>query len=302
LLLWKSSSVDPASTNQTERDYADVLVGMGVNYGALVLLAYGRGSDALAVDIEEFQNNLFVDQRMIAAFAGNVIGMIGITLEEINGKGKTVGTPISLSFDCNAANYTSKNGRVAGMTCTRHEIIPAEFTVKIAFVASDEAGILQYGYTPVSPRSYNMIVEVPDYKFASVSNHLRLKFGFLFPSKSGDIKGDTVVVQREDQEDLYGVISHYAVINGERVKVDAVLEKGDGIGIPGLVARGVQTAFGSGGFSYRIAQVDFPKGKNNFIYDPAIGVGANVYHASASTAALSILAALASFLAFVLAF
>jgi len=217
--------------------------------------------------------------------------MLGYTLEEVSSKGYVVGLPFSLNSNCEPREISGSNENITGLICV-------DGGVSVSFVASNKTGILEYGYTPVSPRSYEMIIQVTGLPLTKEDSHIRLNMGFLFSRKTATVDGDTVTVKRDGKDDLYGVVSRYAYIDGKRVKVDFDIKSVGGIGIPGFLVEGINAAFGD--YSHRLVVVDFPAGVTNFIYNSAVGAGSNAFHASASTTALSFFVVFISIIALML--
>jgi len=176
-----------------------------------------------------------------------------------------------------------------GITCT-YSPSGNKADVTITYVTSTKAGIMKYGYTPVSPRSLEMIIEVADFDLSSKKNHIRLSLGLLTASGAGSVEGNANIVHREGEDDLYAAASAYAVIDGKRKSVDVTVKSGaDGLD---STSKLILNAALGGNIDAQIAYVDFPAGEDSFVYDPACGAGKDVYKAGASSVALSVLVAL----------
>lgn len=296
LLLWSSVSVDAATADAKAKASADVMLGAGalptIATPAFAILASASGEAAISVDPVTFARNLFsASASLDANFKGGVIGMAALSMQEVDADNKPVGKLIplvaSLLNPCIDQEINGDNGNLTGLYCT---FKAGDAEVTTTFVTSKKAGILEYGHTPVSPRSYELIVEVKDFKLDNTKNHVRMDIGLLTASGAADVKGSASVVHREGHDDIYAVASNYAVVDKERVSVDVKVQSGSAD--MGDLAEGILKVALGGNVDAQIAQVHFPAGATNFIYDPAVGAGSNVYEAGAASLALSVFVAL----------
>jgi len=295
LLAWSSVSVDLATANESAKAAADVMLGIGgmptsVNV-PFAFLAYGSGEGAVDLSLTSFLSNLFapISAKIDSNFAGGVVAMAALGMQEYDPDDKAVGKYVSFAHGCSSSDELSgDSGNLKGLSCV---LSPSGTSAKVTvtYVTSKKAGILEYGHTPVSPRSYEMVIEVKDFPLTDDKNHVRLDVALITASGAGDIEGNANVVHREGKEDIYAVASEYAVIDGKRKEIDLKVESA--AYDLGLSAEALLKVALSGTIDVRVAQVNFPAGAKNFVYDPAVGAGCNVYEAGASTVALSLLIA-----------
>jgi len=296
MLLWSSLSLN----FQEEGASADAIVGLGslptdVCF-PFALLCYGFGAAAVQVNLESFSNNLINNAVLDANFAGNVVGISALAMQEYNVDDIPVGKPIPFLMPgekevCKGTELSGEKGSLTGYSCL---FTPkdTETNVTITYVATRKAGIIEYGYTPVSPRSFEMIIEVSNYSLSDPRNHVRMTVGLLTASGAGTVEGNANIVHRDDEEgkdDLYSAVSGYAVFGEERKEVHVEVSSGDA-GFNTELLSVLQGALGTN-IDTQIAKIDFPAGKTDFVYDPAVGCGSVIYKAGASTTTLSLIVA-----------
>ena len=288
---WVSASVDANAADEKAKASADVIFGVGSLPTRLIppvaLAAYASGEAALKLKLAEVATGLATG-RLDAKLKAGAVAISVPYIQEVDKDGVVVnGYPVA--YSCTTNKKTE--GDVTYITCSGTHAMGPEFTV--TYVTSKTSGIVGYGQTPVSPRSFEMIVEGKGFQLQSNENHLRAKVALITASGEGNVKGEAQVRKVEGTE-VYAAASSYVVIDGERVKVNVEV-KSEQYESPrsevDLSAKLLEAAFG-GNFDARIASVDFPAGKTNFVYDPAVGAGSNIYKAGASTAVMSFLVVL----------
>jgi len=304
-LVWSSASIDSSSVNTSSATTADGMIGIGALPTALTpattIFAYGKGSAAVRVDVDSAAKNLFVSkQKLDASFDGGIMAMAALTMQEFDANNKPVGDLLYMhpQVSCGGEKISGDNGNITGLTCsfkaTKASLlgfIPTDVDVTITYVTSMKAGILEYGKTPVSPRSYEMVIEVKNYPLSKDENHVRMHLGFLSVSIGAEMSGSAKeVIHKEGQDDVYVAASEYVIVGNNVAKVNVNVTSGNP-GISDFMEAALEVALGAQ-FDARIATVDFPAGAKDFIYDPAVGAGKSVYEAGASTVALSFLVAL----------
>jgi hypothetical protein len=314
-LVWSSTSVDAKTASSTAKADGDGMIGFGLlpslGVPPISLFAYGKGSAAVDVKVDSVMNDLFKGAKFDVDFQGSVVAMAALNMQEVNPDGKVVGdkyllTPMST---CNGKDLDGDEGSLKGLTCTYKAIkaaavpLPSDIDVTLTYVTSSKAGVIGYGHTPVSPRTFETIIEVKGFPLSDDKNHVRMNLGFLAVTAGIDLNASaTEVIHRDGMEDIYIAASERAVVNGERVdvNVDIAAKAGD-TDIGSIVQAAMKLALGAS-FDARITKVDFPAGAKDFVYDPAVGAGRiSIYEASAesaTTAALSLLVALISILVF----
>jgi hypothetical protein len=301
-LLWSSGSVDAHAANSTAKSSADIMLGIGVQPTAVTLpftiLAYGSGEAALNVDVTSFAKNLIPQAgkgSLDGNFQGGVIAMAALGMQEYTPDNKPVGDYIPFVLNplkaiCEGEDLNGDDGNITGSVCSWKPNLLKSMKITSTYVTSKKAGILKYANTPVSPRSYEMIIEVENFDLSDDKNHVRMDVGLLTASAAGKLEGNANVVHREGKEDLYVAVSGHAVVEGENADVDVSIKSG-ATGLSGFAEAALSVALG-GNIDAQIAHVDFPAGAKNFVYDPAVGAGRDVYEAGASSVALSLLVAL----------
>ena len=283
---WVSTSVDASVADEKAKADADVILGAGLLSPPIAMAAYAKGKAAVELDISNIVNGI-VGGTLGANFQAGAVAVAVPLIQEINKSGEVVKFYI-VDPGCKKGKEKTE-GDVTYFSCTGTVDNGPEFTV--TYVTSKVAGIVNYGETPVSPRSFEMIVEGKNFVLADQENHLRAKVALITASGSGDVKGEAKV-RKVGNTEVYAAASSYVVVDGERVKVD-VSVKSERYDEPTEVTASaiLRAAFG-GSVDAQIASVDFPAGKTSFIYDPAVGAGTNIYKAGASTAVMSFLVVL----------
>ena len=280
---WVSTSVDADVADEKAKAKADVILGVGVLSPPAAMAAYASGNGAIELDLGNIASGI-VAGSLDAKFQASAVAVSVPFIEEVDKDGNVVKS-YAVVFSC-IPGSKKEEGEVTYVSCSGKQLgslSGPEFTV--TYVTSKVGGILKYGQTPVSPRSFEMIVEGKNFKLQSEENHLRAKVALITASGKGNVKG-AAQVRKVDGTEVYAAASSYVVVDGERVKVD-VSVKSETFNPPAEISgKLLEAAFG-GEFDARIASVDFPAGKTNFIYDPAVGAGSNVYKAGASTAVMS---------------
>jgi len=298
VMTWTSVSIDANGASSEAKASADVMFGLGVLPGVVNfpfgILAYANGTAAVDAKIADFARNLIAPfgASLDATFKGGVIGMAALGLQELDSDDKIVKEVLlnaPVTSPCVAKEIHGDDGNLNGLACT-YSPIASSAQVTVTYVTSKKAGIMKYGNTPVSPRSFEMIIEVAGFPLSDKKNHVRLNLGLLTASGAGSVDGSANVVHRDGQDDLYVAASQYAVIDGKRDEVKVTVKSG-AQNLDTISQAILNVALG-GSIDAQIAHVDFPAGATDFVYDPACGAGKDVYEAGASTVALSVLVAL----------
>jgi len=286
---WSSASVDVNTANSSVLESATTMIGVGllptIMNGPFSILLYGTGEAAFSTTLPRFAQ-FFVEAHALASvFQGNVVAFAPLSMQEVDKKGNAVGPQITFTPEsasaCKPKVISGAEGRLSGTTCTLSTVASA-LTITVTFVSSKDAGVVEYGNTPVSPRSFEMIIEVNNFYLSDSKNHVRMSVGIFSPS--GTVENNAVVFHREGKEDLYAAMSNQAVVDGKNVAVTVKIESGS----PRLdhtTQALLLAALNNTIVTPRVASVDFPAGVTNFVYDPAVGTGVNIY--SATTAGSS---------------
>jgi len=296
IFSWLSTSVEVKSVTDISSN-ANILLGFAIPPSKYVIpfsfIAYASGATAVKSSFDDFIDAVKAG-KIIASFKGGFVGMAALSIEEYDTNGEPVpNTRVPLMGECNPQKIV-KNG-VTAMACemdvknARNE----EIKVIVSFLTSEDAGRVKYGYSPVSPRSIEMLVEVQNFNLhdRSRKNHARMDFAFVSASGTGTIDGNAKYI-KQDGEKVYVAASGNAICDEDTADVGVTIEVGnipDDLGLTSFDKLADITV--GANYTIHIAHIDFPSGKRDFVYDPAAGAGAIVYD-SAATAALSLLAAL----------
>jgi len=286
VLGWKSVSVDAETASPAAKASGNSMVGVGALPGfaniPFAFLAYGTGEGAVDVDLLSFLGIILSARpHLDANFEAGALGMAALGMQEYDPEGNAVGDFVlfrsPLNSPCAAEDIDGDDGNLKGLSCT---FSPAESSAKVTvtYVASKKAGFLDYGHTPVSPRSLEMIIKVDDFPLSDPKNHVSMKFGFFAASGASQLKGTAIVVPNINNEDLYTATSKYGVVDDSSVELQ--IDFNVGSAELGALADGVLKAVLGVDFDAQIADVNFPAGATSFIYDPVVGVGKNVYEAA----------------------
>jgi len=322
-LVWTSASVDASGANASAKANADGMVGFGgLPFGGggskllssppISLFAYGSGAAAVDVQILDLASKLFSSHQSIdAEFAASVVAMAALYMQEVDSNNKAVGDKIYLRpkglFD--SKKISGDGDSLTGLTCTfkavkYNALSVAEETsaeVTLTYITSKKPGILAYGNTPVSPRTFETVIEVKNFPLSDAKNHVRMNLGFLAVTAGLDVSGKaTEVIHHEGHDDVYVAASTKAIVGGDKVDVSVEIAADGDADVGEIIEASLKAALGAS-FDTHIAHVDFPAGAKDFVYDPALGAGVNIYQAagdSAATAALSLLVLLISVLVY----
>jgi len=306
---WASTSVDAKKASPAAKASADAMVGVGALPSFVTppfsLLAYGVGEAAVDVDVLKFLGILLsATPKLDAGFEIGAVAMAALGMQEYTPDNEPVGkftklyTPLA---GCSAEKLTGANDAVNGLTCT-FTPVDSSAKVKITYVSAEKAGVLSYGKTPVSPRSYEMIIEVSGFPLSNLKNHVRLNVALFSAAGTGSVEGRTLIIPTITKENVYSAVADKAIVDDHSVSVKVTI-KADLADLSVATTTVIKAALGEN-FNSQIAEIDFPAGARSFVYDPVVGVGANVYDAippekvvpaeesSASAYALSMLVAL----------
>lgn len=290
LVSWISTSVDPRTATGKDLTEGDMVMAFGllpVNVPPLALAVFGKGKDAVEKNLRTVTTSLATG-TLDADLRESAVGVAVQNIMEIDNNGHTIKT-YNLHFGCNYMEGTERSVSYRG--CRGKHADGPEFT--LLYVATQESGIINYGEAPVSPRSFEMILEGKGFTLQSPKNHLRAEVLFFVGSGKDDFTGDAQVL-RINETDVYAAASSHAIIDNELTKVElSVHSSSYNIPADDLLVKILRGAYDLQ-FSTQALSVDFPVGKTNFIYDPAVGAGVNVYKAGANVAVVSIFAMLLS--------
>jgi len=294
--VWSSGSVDGHASSSSYAN-ADGMVAVAFPPAALTypfaVLGYASGEASVKVDLSTLLQGMVSGSSV---FKGGMVALAVLNIQEMTPDGKPVlDNILDLKNSCNPTKIG--DNEVSGMTCTE-SFASKSATVTYTYVTSTKAGILKYGETPVSPRSIETIVDVKGFTLTNKDNHARMNIAILTGEGAGNVQGNATIVTK-DKESIYVAVSSQAIVNGkaENVNINFASDSNS----LDLVTQAMMKVVLGANYNFRIAHVDFPAGVESFVYDPAAGTGRVVYEAAASgasTAVLSILAALVCALLF----
>ena len=292
LVGWASASVDRTTATGKELSEADMIMAFGVlpvNVPPFALVVYGTGKDAVEQSLPTVMAGLAAG-KLGAQFKESAVGVSVQRIEEIDARGNTVKMH-SLKYRSTTGGEGS-NGKASYVL---HEgPLTSGPTVAVSFITTVESGIITYGEAPVSPRSFEMVVEGKNFVLQAPENHLRAELVFFVGSGKDDVLDDAQVL-RVNGTDVYAAVASHVLVDGKRVDAPVSSRSSCPYNMPpdDLFVKILGAAFDHAP-STRCVSVDFPVGATNFIYDPAVGAGTIVYKAAASTAVLSLLVVLVS--------
>jgi len=272
--LWTSGSVDVSATPSSALATANAMVSIAMPpTGSLVPMAalgYGVGEAAARAQAASVVSGMLTGQGA-GVFQAGLVGVAALALSEVKPDGTSAGNVMSLQGACTPQEI--KDGDVAGLTCTQtHDACK----VTVTFVTSAQAGILKYAANPVSPRSMEMILDVNGFPLKDEQNHVRLDIALIVAEGEGELKGNASIKKIEGEDVYAGVSTQFVSGNGIYEADVSVVS-----GLPGvdMIANATFRSIFGANFTGKIAHIDFPAGEKNFVYDPAVGSGSNVYEA-----------------------
>jgi len=149
------------------------------------------------------------------------------------------------------------------------------FNIYITFILSDILGYVNYGNALVTPKSFESVVEIPNYPYTDPKNYLSLVIGVVSGSASVQNYGSAYVLQCGTGDGaVYLSLSNKAIINNSSVSVnvspfaDANATDLDN----NNVIIQAQTKY-QAQLNIKLVTVDFPANASSIIYDPTIGSG-----------------------------
>jgi len=249
-----------------------------------------------------FDSQFFYNAIAGHASAEASVGIIGFAMPgiiEVTPDNKFVN---GINFGTEWTSLSKVENTPKGLTIFESSIKNCEDAeVNEYVIASEVAGRLKFGKTPVSPNTLEVILEVKDYKYADPKNHLELIFAsaVVTADGKGEVDGDIVYNNITKDFATYVALRSEASVgkNGASAKVEvkAVTENdlNEKYRINDMIKGAVEAAFkvrGKVQFDYR--RISFPAGASRIVYDPAIGAGKNIYKSSAASLVLSVFAVL----------
>jgi len=303
IYTWWSTSIKAELASVASND-VDSMVALAFppaeNTFPFSIFAYAKGKAALSVTPVAYLTNLLTVNGT-ASFKGGAVAMAALTLMEVTPDGvPNLKSVITLnSGECSPKELDGSSKATNGMSCVMNlkDSQSNHCKVTVTYVTSKRAGILKYGQTPVSPRSIDMIIEVEGFHLSDPKNHARLSLGFATVSGELEEESHAEFIEK-DGERIYVAASSHVVVDDKVADVNVKITSGSApSGVEKAFKDIVGLALGTN-FDLRIANVDFPEGVTDFVYDPACGAGSTIYAAGASTVALSLLVVLVCALLF----
>lgn len=291
LLGWMSASVDRSTTTGKELQEGDMIMAFGVlpvNVPPFALVVFGKGKDAVEQQLPIVMNSL-KSGSMDAQLKESAVGVSVQRIEEIDSRGNTIRTH-NIKY-ASTSNHEDKNRMVSLVSWEGRLESGPEVTV--SFITTAESGIIKYGETPVSTRTLSMVVEGKNFALQAPENHLRAELVFFVGSGKDNFEENAQVL-RINETNVYAATALHAIVDNERTEVKLSAHPASYNMPPDdLMVKILGAAFDHQPSTQGLS-VDFPVGKTNFVYGPAVGAGAIIYKAGASTAVLSLLVVLVS--------
>jgi hypothetical protein len=266
---------------------------LSVRVPPLTVGTYVAGSATF--DFLTFASTL-VNGQLDAGLALGVVGFAVPGVIEVDSDGKFVS---GIAFSEDWGEISKVSGTPAGLSVFKTTLKDtSKATVTEYTAASEVAGYLKFGKTPVTPNSLEVIYEINNYKYDKPGNHLELVLlsAVVTAEGKGTVNASAAVNELANGLSTYAGFRAEATVDGKQDKVTvsiaAEADLNDLVKVAETLKAKLSAAFKARGvvsFDYR--KVPFPAGAKNIIYDPAIGAGKNVYN-SASSVVLSVLAVL----------
>jgi hypothetical protein len=299
-LGWTSAAVEGSILNHSAGVTADVISALHIPGGDLAVIKFPPMTFGTYISGQAKFDPIYffkaITGQTTAEASAGLIGFMIPGVMEVDSEGKIVG---GISF-AQAWNVLSKvDGTAEGVEIYKSSIVSTEKATVTEYVAASQvAGYLKYGKTPVSPNSLEVMLEINDYKYQDPKNHLELVFASAVVTAEGKGKVEAEIAYNEIAEGFstYVAVNSKATVDGKSASVKASVvadaDLQDAYKILDDIRSKITAAFairGNVDISYR--KIPFPAGAKNIIFDPAIGAGKNVYN-SASSVVLSVLAVL----------
>lgn len=248
----------------------------------------------------DLSNNNFYTTTIDSATAGYILsGYTRLIERDPSGNqvsafslkgGLNLGVNAGLSWN---RGSLSTNGDIKYMTIVGTDRTKANFNILITFVVSNKVGILEYGNTPVQPRSIETIIEINNWPYASTSNTLSLEMvaGSGSASASGRefvsvLGGAKVYLRAAAGVSVDGKDGSVSASAWADASFDTDLE-----GLAGLKNQ-LQGRY-AGSTTLKKTEIKFPAGAAKIIYDPTLGQGEPMNAAATSSASIISVAAFA---------
>jgi len=235
-------------------------------------------------------NGDFVNGSVNAA--ASVIANSYIALQERTPAGDNVDSVALKSLLwAQSAGSPLGTGGLRFITLRGKKLLPLDkFEVKLTFVTSDVVGVLKVPGNPiVTPKSFEIVLEINDYNYKNAQNHLVLHMGVGTASGTVDVKGSSHVVSTgSGASAAYFSTSKTAQVDGAMANVDVKFEAATSTQLDNaILASQISGKFG-GNAEFKLVTVAFPAGAKEIVYDPSIGAGSSFPESDASVARLSI--------------
>lgn len=288
-LGWVAGSVDAKTADKQAQANANMVAGVATTYlGAPVIISfYVKGQAELSLmEMAAIAEKVQQRQSIGAGYQYGMMGLAILEVQEVDGNGIAIKNHSLISKDWKS--LTSHCGEYQqGKVYAYSTETKDGNDLKVSFTTANVAGVLKYANAPVSPSSLEVILENKGLKLSDKNNRFRVKVALFSYTRSKSFSGGAMLCQAADGEQVYAAVSGKVEVDGQVVEASIKFDENGQID-PSL---DFSNLFGSN-YAMTMAYVDFPKGEENFIYDPSVGVGRVVYDGSATTAVLSFVALL----------
>jgi len=168
----------------------------------------------------------------------------------------------------------STTGDVKFVTIRGTDSRRAGFSVLITFAVSSKVGILDYGNTPINPRTLETIIEINGWPYASPSNTLSLEV--VAGSGGGSTTATGRLFSSVASSKVYLRVASGVSVDGRdgAVSTSAWADASFDADLPslGLLKAQAESAI-AGAINLKKTEIKFPAGAAKIIYDPTLGQG-----------------------------
>lgn len=166
----------------------------------------------------------------------------------------------------------SVSGDVKFVTIRGTDSRRANFNILITFAVSTKVGILEYGNTPINPRTLETIIEINNWPYASSSNTLSLEV----VAGSGAATATGRLFSSISNSKVYLRVASGVSVDGRdgTVSTSAWADASFDADLPSLALLKAQAESAiSGTINLKKTEIRFPAGAAKIIYDPTLGQG-----------------------------
>lgn len=244
--------------------------------------------------------------------AGGYVGAAYLSLVETtpngtvvavqNLRGAIVGSAAGVQWT--VVDHSSLSADLKYVTLNGQTSVSASWSVGLTFIASSVAGILDQTLAVVGPKSFESILQVQNYPYASNQNSLSLLIGVGTGKATLSGSGRTIVNVNGTSQVFFSAAAKVTTENGNVAATVSVSANATSYIDDTYFLQQLSAKYGASA-SYNIVRVTFPAGASNIIYDPTVGAGQPMEDADTSSSSFAVkteVATLFLFFAVLLAF